>query len=244
MGGLVKVDSISKDFLSNGYHLKVLEDISLSVEPSEVVAIVGQSGTGKTTLLNIISGLEKPSSGYVYTDGSIGYIPQKDMLLPWRTVIENLLLPIEIKNGDIRQSALKAKKLLDKNNLGRFSRSYPSEISGGMKQKISLIRTLLLDPDIILFDEPFSAIDFNARLQLIKEMRTYLTSNNKAAIFVTHNIEEAISIADKLIVLSNSPAKIAYQTKIDIPNSLRDPVNIRKSKNFQELFEKIWKLIS
>jgi NitT/TauT family transport system ATP-binding protein len=240
----IKTKNISKQFSSSRGELFVLENITLDVKAGEILAIIGRSGSGKTTLLNIISGLEKSTSGEIYTKGSVGYVPQRDLLLPWRTLLGNILLPVEIQKRNLKTSLIKARELLLKNGLAQFERSYPSEISGGMKQKVSLIRTLVQDSDIVLFDEPFSAIDFDARLQLAKEIRSYIVSAQKVAIFVTHNIEEAIAISDKLIVFTERPAKIIYQTNINIPDEYRDPVNVRKTKDFHELFERIWKLVS
>lgn len=240
----IAAKDLSKQFSSNGENLQVLDSISFEVKAGKVLGIVDSSGSGKSTLLNIISDLEQPTGGEVSVTGSIGYVPQKDLLLPWRTLIANILLPAEIRESDLKAATTKARELLKTNNLSQFERSYPSEISGGMRQKISLIRTLLQDSDIVLFDEPFSAIDFDARLQLVKRARSYIVSAQKAAIFVTHNIEEAIAVSDKLIVFGDRPAKIIYQTDIDIPDEYRDPVNVRKSKDFQELFERIWKLMS
>lgn len=240
----IKAENVSKQFSSNGSVLSVLENISLDVKAGEILAIVGRSGSGKTTLLNIISSLEKTTTGEISAHGSVGYVPQKDLLLPWRTLIGNILLPAEIQKRNLKTSVIKARDLLQKNGLAQFEKSYPSEISGGMRQKVSLMRTLVQDSDIVLFDEPFSAIDFDARLQLVKEIRSYIVSAQKVAIFVTHNIEEAIAISDKLVVFSERPAKIVYQTDINIHDEYRDPVNVRKSKDFQELFERIWKLMS
>src|SRR3989338_8359180 len=196
----IKIESISKQFPSVGRELSVLENISLDVKAGEILAIVGRSGSGKTTLLNIISGLEKTTTGEISVQGSVGYVPQKDLLLPWRTLIGNILLPAEIQKRNLKTSVIKARDLLQRNGLAQFEKSYPSEISGGMKQKVS--------------------------------------------IFVTHNIEEAIAVSDKLVVFSERPAKIIYETNITIPDEYRDPVNVRKSKDFQELFERIWKLMS
>jgi len=240
----IKIENVSKQFPVNGGELSVLDNISLDVKSGEILAIVGRSGSGKSTLLNIISGLEKATTGQVSVHGSVGYVPQKDLLLPWRTVVGNILLPAEIKKANLKTSVIKARDLLRKNGLGDFEKSYPSEISGGMRQKVSLIRTLLQDSDIVLFDEPFSAIDFDARLQLVKEVRSYIVSAQKVGVFVTHNFEEAIAVSDKIVVFSERPAKIIYQTEINIPDEYRDPINVRKSKDFQELFERIWKLIS
>ncbi|MFZ5806816.1 MAG: ABC transporter ATP-binding protein [Verrucomicrobiota bacterium] len=240
----IQAENISKEFFSDGKALRVLDAISLEVKSGQMISIVGKSGSGKSTLLNILSGLDQPSGGKTSVNGSLSYVPQKDLLLPWRTIIENILLPVEIQKGDIKTSAEKARDLMQKNGILPFKHMYPAEISGGMRQKVSLIRALLQDSDIVLFDEPFSAIDFDARLQLGKEIRSYIISSQKAAIFVTHNIEEAIAVSDQLYVLSPRPAKILHHAHIDIPESYRDPVNVRKSKNFQELFEHIWKMMA
>jgi len=239
----IKIENVYKQFSSNKTELLVLKNISLNVEAGQILAIIGKSGSGKTTLLNIISGLEESTAGKVIIQGKIGYVPQKDLLLPWRTLIENILLPAEIQKLDLKSLVIKARKLLQRNGLTQFEKTYPSEISGGMRQKVSLIRALLQDSNIILFDEPFSAVDFDARLQLVKEVRSYITSAKKIAIFVTHNIEEAIAISDKLVVLSGSPAQIVFQTNIDISNEFRDLINLRKNVDFQKLFEKVWKLL-
>lgn len=239
----ISTKNISKRFSKSGEVSSVLQDISFDVETGKILAIVGKSGIGKTTLLNIVSGLEQADLGSVESRGSIGYMPQKDLLLPWRTTIANVLLPIEIQKGDLWAATLRARQFFQKHGLSHFENAYPSEISGGMRQKISLMRVFLQDPDTILFDEPFSAIDADARLQLVKDVRLYITSSRKSAIFVTHNIEEAIAVSDKLIVLGEQPATIIYQTDIVIPDEYRDPVSVRKSDGFQDLFERIWELI-
>jgi NitT/TauT family transport system ATP-binding protein len=236
----VTVDHVSKQFPVPGGELLVLDDISLEVRAGEILAILGKSGSGKTTLLNIVSGLEAPSTGNVLIQGSVGYVPQKDLLLPWRTVIENIVLPAEIQNADPGISVAKARHLLAQNGLADCEKLYPSELSGGMRQKVSLMRTLLQDPDIVLFDEPFSAIDMDARLQLVVSIRLYIASSKKVAMFVTHSIEEAIAVADTLVVLSEKPARMVYQTNIAIPDIYRDPVNVRKSADFQHVFDRIW----
>ena len=241
---VIAAKNISKEFVSEKEALQVLDAVSLEIRKGEILGIIGKSGSGKSTLLNIISGLEQPTAGEVVVTGSISYVPQKDLLLPWRTVIANILLPVEIQKGDLKEAASKASTLLESNNLKQFERSYPAEISGGMRQKVSLIRAVLQDSDSILFDEPFSAIDFDTRLHLVKKMRSHIVSNQKAAVLVTHNIEEAIAISDKILVFSDRPAKIIHQANITIPNEYRDPVAVRKSECFQETFEQIWTLMS
>lgn len=241
---MLKVERVSKNFLSDRTNLPVLEDISFELDKKEIISIVGKTGCGKTTLLNIVCGLLKPDEGRVFVDGILGYVPQKDLLLPWRNILENILLPVEIKRTFDEEIISQSKNFLKQFELKEFGNSYPSEISGGMRQKVSLIRTFIQNPDIILLDEPFSAIDFNSRLQLVEQLRNYILSSGKSAIFVTHNIEEAISICDRIIVLGSRPTKILYQEKINIPEENRKPADIRKTKEFDDLFEKIWGIMS
>lgn len=243
MTELLCVEKVEKHFSTNGKTLPVLKEISLTLQKGEILCILGKSGCGKTTLLNIISGLEKPTAGNVARHGSLGYVPQKDLLLPWRTVMENILLPKEVQQSLTEESVRKAKALLRDLDLERFGQAYPNEISGGMRQKVSVIRTLLQDPSIVLFDEAFSAIDFNSRLMLGKRIRSYIIENKKSAIFVTHNIEEAISIGDRILVVSERPARIVEQIEVNIKESHRDPVRVRKTTRFQRLFARIWRLM-
>ncbi len=235
--------SIFKSFSSGGKTLAVLDDINLNIQAGKIISVVGKSGVGKTTLLNIVSGLERPSSGTVSVRGVLGYNTQKDLLLPWRNISENILLPLEIKKTFTQSNVSQAGRFLREIGLEKFASAYPHEISGGMAQKVSLVRTFVQNPDVILFDEPFSAIDFDSRLLLVKSVRSWIVTSNKCALFVTHNIEEAISIADQVIVLGSRPAKIVLESLIEIPEENRDPVSVRKMKGFQELFEKIWKVM-
>jgi NitT/TauT family transport system ATP-binding protein len=168
------VQLVGKQHPSDDGVLCVLRDISFSVERGEILAVVGKSGVGKSTLLNIVSGIEEPSSGQVTRRGVVGYMPQKDLLLPWRTVLQNVLLPVEIKNEPVDQSIDVAKKLLHEVGMLSFQHAYPSELSGGMRQKTSFVRGMLQKADILLFDEAFSAVDFSARLQLTKKVRSVM----------------------------------------------------------------------
>lgn len=243
MKELLSVEKVSKWFPNKGKPLHVLHHISLTLHQGEIVCVLGKSGCGKTTLLNIISNLEPPSDGAVVTTASLGYVPQKDLLFPWRTVMENILLPREIQGNVTKQDIVAARSLLRELDLEKFENAYPHEISGGMRQKVSVIRTLMQNPACILFDEAFSAIDFDSRLMLGKKIRSYLVQAKKAALFVTHNIEEAISLGDKIIVLSQRPAQVIAAVDVKIHEKNRDPVILRKTKKFQNLFERIWRMM-
>ncbi len=244
MPNSLQVKDVRKHFAQHNKDLPVLAGISFQADPGQVVAILGKSGSGKTTLLNIISKLESTDSGSVNFDGEISYTPQKDLLLPWRTVKANALLPFEIHHSSNGSQKNKIDVLLKEVGLNDFAGAYPSELSGGMRQKASLVRSLAQDTPLYIFDEALSAIDFDSRLKLAREIRSYIVTKKKIGLFVTHNIEEAISVADKVVVLSSRPAKVVYETNIKISENDRDPVAIRKNPEFQHQFETIWKFMT
>lgn len=240
----LSIKNLSKNFYHDNTELPVLSDISFTIKKGEVLAILGKSGSGKTTLLNIISKIETESSGSVEYDGNISYTPQKDLLLPWRNILENILLPFEINKSFTKKDQSRITTLLDELDLSEFKNRYPDDLSGGMKQKVSLIRSLAQEKSIYLFDESLSAIDFDSRLKIIKKIRNFIIKNNKIGLFVTHNIDEAISIADKIIVFSTGPAKIIYDLNVDIPEEYRDPEIIRKRIEFQNYFAILWQKLA
>jgi NitT/TauT family transport system ATP-binding protein len=240
----LSVTNLSKSFSKNGKELPVLENISFFIEPGQILAILGKSGSGKTTLLNIISKLENASSGSVQYEGGVSYTPQKDLLLPWRNVVANIELPFEIRGTQSQPEKALVSTLLNEMGLTEFAQAYPHELSGGMRQKVSLVRSLAQDKPLYIFDESLSAIDFDSRLKLIRKIRAHLLKEKKIGIFVTHNIEEAISIADKIIVFSPRPAKVIHQTDITISEDLRDPIAIRKNHEFQNQFDSLWKIMA
>lgn len=241
---MIKVQNVSKKYNTEESNSNILEDISFTLGKRQIISIIGKTGCGKTSLLNIVSGLMKPDCGKVDINGSISYVFQTDSLLAWRTVLENILLPAEIKREVDEVVVTKARKIIKHLGLENFANSYPCELSGGMKQKAALAKMYIEDSDIVLFDEPFSAIDFNSRLKLVEETRKSLISLEKSAIFVTHNIEEAISISDIVIVLGGYPAKITFKANIDIPDNERGFLVIKKNDKFNSLFKKIWSITS
>ena len=238
----IEARGLRKSFHSGGKQTHVLEDITFAAKPGEVLAILGKTGSGKTTLLNIVSALEQPDSGEISLQGPVSYAPQRDLLLPWRTVQANMNLPFEVRHSMSQTAKERIQSLLDQMGLTEFRNTYPNELSGGMRQKASLVRALAQDVPIYLFDEALSAIDFDSRLKLAHEIRSYITKNARVGLFITHNIEEAISIADRIIVLSSRPARVIYETQITIED--RDPVAIRKNPEFQRQFETLWKIMA
>jgi len=240
----LKIFKISKDFINKDKKNFVLDSVSFNLTKGKIISIVGNSGCGKTTLLNILAGVINQNSGEVEVRGTIAYVPQKDLLLSWRSVMENILLPVEIDSSCDKEIIKKARRLLKENNLDKFSNYFPKEISGGMKQKVSLIRSYVQNADIFLCDEPFSAIDFGSRQKLAKEFRTYIKNTKKSALFVTHNVEEAIVVGDEIIALGEKPSRITYRAEISIGEKDRDVLSIRKNSLYEKIFEKTWQAMN
>ncbi len=240
---VLELKNINKTFSMDIGDYKVLENINLKVDENEIVGIVGPSGSGKTTILNILSGILKPSNGDVIVNGKMGYMFQKDLLFEWRTIWKNLLIGLEItkQNDKVHQNIILEK--LRKYGLEDFIDNYPSELSGGMRQRIALIRTLSTNPDILLLDEPFSALDYQTRLNISNDIYEMIRSEKLTTILVTHDISEAISLCDKIIVLSNRPATIKKEIILEFPIEL-SPIERRKHSKFQSYFDEVWGLIN
>lgn len=236
--------NVSKTFYTEIGALDVLEDITFNLNEGEIIAIVGPSGSGKSTLLNIISKLIEPTEGEIYVDGEIGYMFQRDHLFNWRTVWKNIMLGLEIKKEKNQENIDKTKELLTKYGLIDFINSYPQELSGGMRQRIALIRTLATNPQVLLLDEPFSALDYQTRINVSEDIFKMIKDSNVSAILVTHDISEAIAMADRVIVLSHRPAKLKkiIDIKTDSPDDT--PFNKRLSSEFRKYFDEIWGLLN
>lgn len=227
------------------YHTKrgettATEHLSFSVSEGEFVAIIGPSGCGKTTLLSLAAGLLTPSEGSVESTGTFGYMLQKDHLFPWRTIEKNIFLPLEIKRQNTPENRERAKVLAEKYGLGDFLLSYPSQLSGGMRQRAALIRTLATDPDILLLDEPFSALDYQTRLNVTEDVSEIIRSEGKTALLITHDISEAISLADRILVLSSRPAHVTYTHELNF-GDVKNPLKRRETAQFSGWFERLWK---
>ncbi len=248
MNEILKLDKISLVYHTENGEISALDNVSFSVRRGEFVAIIGPSGCGKTSILSIVAGLIKPSGGKVYINGkenekpseNIGYMLQKDELFPWRTIEKNAFLPLEIKR--IKDPSYKEKlyALFKKYGLREFRKSYPSQLSGGMRQRAALIRTLASSPDLLLLDEPFSALDYQTRISVCNDVYDIIKKENKTAILVTHDISEAISTADRILVMSKRPSKVINVHDIDTDKTL-SPLKRRESTNFSAWFERLWR---
>ena len=223
---------------------KALCGVNFKVNKGEFIAIVGPSGCGKSTILSLIAGILKPTKGQIVCDFStkngIGYMFQKDNLFEWRTIWRNVTIGLEINKCKTKENVEFVENLLKKYGLWEFKDAYPSQLSGGMRQRASLIRTLALNPELLLLDEPFSALDFQTRLDVCDDVYSIIKKENKTAILVTHDISEAISMADRIIVLSHRPASVKHIFNIGIDNTLT-PLSRRNHKSFNNLFNTLWR---
>ncbi len=223
------------------YHTKdgetnAISHMSFGVERGQFVAVIGPSGCGKTTILSLTAGLLKPSYGEIKRENAeFGYMLQRDALFPWRTVEANIFLPLEVKKRNTAEMRENALRLAEKYGLKDFLKKKPTELSGGMRQRVALIRTLAAQPDILLLDEPFSALDYQTRLKVCDDVQAIIKSEKKTAILVTHDMSEAIALSDKVIVLSARPATVVAEHIIDFGDNT--PKSRRECPEFSQTFE-------
>lgn len=249
MSELLRIDHISYTYHSLEGETPALMDVSFNVNDGEFLGIVGPSGCGKSTLLSLIAGLLTPSCGSIYISGkdikssgkNIGYMLQRDHLLDWRNTLKNVTLGMEIQHKLSDNSYVQINDLLNTYGLITFQKSYPSELSGGMRQRAALIRTLLLEPDILLLDEPFSALDYQTRLEVADDIYGIIRKEKKTAILITHDISEAISMSDRVIVLSNRPGTVKQIFDIRLSITNRTPFAARSAPEFKDYFNLVWK---
>lgn len=244
----LKADNVGVAFGAGKQYVEAIRNVSFELRQGETLAIVGPSGCGKSTLFNAIAGLLKPTRGHVEVagrrvdeaTGHVGYMLQKDLLLPWRSVLDNVMLGLEVRGSAKARSREIAMKLIKAYGLAGFENAKPATLSGGMRQRVAIMRTLAFDPQVILLDEPFSALDFQTRLLLQADVSRIIAEHGKSAILVTHDIGEAIAMADRVLVLSARPAIVRALHIIDLPKAGRDPVALRTDLAFQNYFTKIW----
>lgn len=241
--------NISHQYITKHGFTKAVEDISIEVDEGQFISFLGPSGCGKTTLLSIVSGLIQPTEGNVYLEGKplskentrIGYMLQQDYLFPWKNIKQNVLIGPNIQGTTTKETVQKATHILQEIGLKNVLDQYPSELSGGMRQRVALARTLITDPQILLLDEPFSALDYQTKLKLEDLVSKTLRSYHKTSLLVTHDIGEAIAMSDFIYVLKANPGRIAK--KFEVPSSLKtlSPFDARQDKQFSHLFQEIWK---
>lgn len=244
MGSLALV-GISHTYHSKYGETSAIENINLTVNDGEFFGIVGPSGSGKTTLLSIMAGVLTPSAGSVLLDGrppakgQIGYMLQRDQLFEWRTILRNVTLGLEIAKTKTDEAKTYAEYLLEKYGLWEFRDRFPHELSGGMRQRAALIRTMVLRPSVILLDEPFSALDYQTRLSVGEDVHAIIKNEGLTAVLVTHDISEAIALCDRVAVLTKRPATV--KTVLDVPLTAENTLDRREEAGYALLFKRIWK---
>ena len=249
----LEVSDLNYSYHTKAGETKALSGINLSVKKGEFLAIVGPSGCGKSTLLNLIAGLLPLREGSITIEGTpvcenrdkIGYMLQKDHLLPWRTTEENICLGLEINKNKTKEKLALAEKMLKQYGLYEFKGVKPAELSGGMKQRAALIRTLVMEPELLLLDEPFSALDYQTRLSVADDIYAILKKEGKTAILITHDIAEAISMSERIIILTKRPGRIKKEVKIELTmedgKAPAKPSEGRSAREFAVYYQKIWK---
>lgn len=245
---IVELQDVGLTYQAPDGEVEALRGVSFGIEEGEFISLVGPSGCGKSTLLNAIAGLEAPSSGSVLVDGEvvtapspkIGYMPQKDQLFPWRTIWANVTLGLEIQHQNKKEQQEQVRTLLARYGLAEFADKVPSQLSGGMRQRCALIRTLATDPKILLLDEAFSALDYQTRLAVSADIYTIIRQEHKTALLVTHDISESISLSDRIVVLSHRPADVKAIHKLEELQGV-PPMERRNHPAFQKYFNTIWK---
>ena len=242
MDNVLCIKNLKKIYHTDKEEILAVDNFSLNINKGEFIAIVGPSGCGKSTILSILCNLEDKSNGEILIKDklNIGYMLQEDCLFDWKNILDNCLLGLNINKNLSKENKEYVLKLLNTYGLKDFIYSYPDNLSGGMRQRVALIRTLATNPDILLLDEPFSALDYQTRLAISDDIYKILKKEKKTVIMVTHDIAEAISMCDKVVVLTNRPSKIKNIYDIKLENK-STPIDNRKDKRFTYYYEKIWK---
>lgn len=247
----LEVKNLNYSYHSMEGETPALSNISFTVDSGEFIAVVGPSGCGKSTLLSLVSGLIKPETGEILLDGTavhagdirIGYMLQKDHLFEWRTIFSNACLGLEIQKKLDEDSRKKVHELLRTYGLDAFEEARPSELSGGMRQRAALIRTLALEPDLLLLDEPFSALDYQTRLAVCDDISMIIRNQKKTAVLITHDLAEAVSVADRIIILTRRPGRIKDTLTINFPDKTLSPLARRNCPEFSSYFNEVWKIL-
>ncbi len=244
----LSVEHVAKSYDVDGRTVPVIGDLSLRLDEGEIVAIVGPSGCGKTTLLNTLCGLLTPDSGRILWHGremsgqpsGVGYMLQKDLLLPWRTALRNVMLGLEIRGVPPSDAEERSHVMLDQLGLHGFAEHYPTTLSGGMRQRVALARTLVNEPDVLLLDEPFAALDFQTKLLIESDTAKLVRESRRSVLLITHDIEEAVSLADRVIVLTRRPTEVKAVYDIALGTARTDMIAARESAAFTDYVRRIW----
>ena len=245
----LQVHDLGKSFVSDaGEELEIIRSVSFALQRGEIVSLVGPSGCGKTTLLNLLCRLIEPTHGSVFWMGEevatvppgIGYMLQKDLLLPWRTAMQNVMLGLQVRGGPRAQHRARATALLDQLGLTGFADHYPSTLSGGMRQRVALARTLAPEPEVLLFDEPFSALDFQTKILIERDTLRLVRELQRSLLLITHDVEEAVSLSDRVIVLSRRPCTIVSEHRIELSGDRSNLIALRETKGFAHYVRQIW----
>lgn len=245
----LKLNQVSLNYHTLKGEIEALQDVDLAVQAHEFVSIVGQSGCGKSTLLSLVSGLLRPTRGEVLIDGvpvegtskKVGYMLQQDYLFNWRTILDNALLGLELQKSKTPKAVQEVRQMLKDYGLGGFEHYYPPQLSGGMRQRVALIRTLATKPDLLLLDEPFSALDYQSRLAVGEEVARILRERKKTVLMVTHDISEAVSMSNRVVVLSPRPGTVRSIHPIGLGELGLSPLQTREHPSFRDYFIAIWK---
>jgi NitT/TauT family transport system ATP-binding protein len=242
------VERVAKSYEFDGKIMPVIADLSLTLGKGEIISVVGPSGCGKTTLLNTLCGLLVPDTGRIRWHGrevrgqpqNVGYMLQKDLLLPWRTALGNTMLGLEIRGVAASEAEDRGRAVLDQLGLHGFADHYPSTLSGGMRQRVALARTLVNDPDVLLLDEPFAALDFQSKLLIENDMLAMVRQGGRSLLLITHDIEEAVSLADRVIVLTRRPTQVKAVYDIELGADRSDMISLRETPEFSQYVRRIW----
>lgn len=242
---ILNLDNVSLTYFSDNGETEAIKNLCFGIDAGDFVSIVGPSGCGKTTILSLISGLIKTTKGKITinkvgNNSFVGYMFQKDNLLEWRTILGNIYLGLELQKRKTKENIEYANNLLKKYSLWEFRNKYPRQLSGGMRQRVALIRTLALKPSILLLDEAFSALDYQTRLSVCDDVYDIIKQEKVTAVLVTHDISEAISLSDKVIILTKRPATVKKEITLDLKR-LGTPLKRRESKEAKQYFDEIWK---
>lgn len=251
MGSAIAIDQVDKRYVGRGREVVALDHVSLSIEDGEFVAFVGPSGCGKSTLLNMIAGIIPMTSGTILHEGQavtainrrVGYLTQADSVLPWRTVEQNVGLPLEYRGVPAAQRRARIEEMLALVDLKGFGKAFPKELSGGMRKRVALAQMLAYEPETLLMDEPFGALDAQLKLVMQQQLLRIWQERKKTIVFVTHDLAEAIALASRVVVFSGRPGKIKYIETIDIPYP-RDVFKVRFLPAFEAAYDNLWRELS